>query len=65
VTVETVQAPLRQALDETRLGAKATSAAALPALLPARLARFDLAGRAPGPFRKQLSLVLAVAAGRI
>jgi phytoene synthase len=64
-TIETVRAPLRQALNEARLGAKAISAAALPALLPARLARFDLAERTPGPFRRQLSLVLAVAAGRV
>jgi 15-cis-phytoene synthase len=64
-TIETVQAPLRGALDEARLAAKAVSAAALPALLPARLARFDLARRTPGPFRRRLSLVLAAAAGRV
>ena len=64
-TIETVRAPLRQALDAARRDAKATSAAALPALLPARLARFDLAGRTPGPLRRRLSLVLAVAAGRV
>jgi hypothetical protein len=41
------------------------SVAALPAALPARLARFDLTGREPGPLVKRLSLIVATAAGRI
>jgi len=57
--------PLRQALAEARTGARSLSIAALPAALPARLARFDLAGRNPGPLAKQLSLVWAAATGRV
>jgi phytoene synthase len=58
-------APLRQALAEARTAARRLGVEALPAALPARLARFDLAGRTPGPFVKQLSLVLAAATGRV
>jgi phytoene synthase len=60
-----LDAPLRAAVDEARIAARALSAAAFPAALPTRLARFDLAGRTPGPIGKQLSLVLAVATGRL
>ena len=63
VSRETAAAPLRAALNAAR--ADRFSVAALPAALPARLARFDLAGRAPGPLAKRLSLVLAAATGRI
>jgi 15-cis-phytoene synthase len=56
---------LREALIEARRAARNLSAAAFPAALPARLARFDLAGQTPGPLRKQASLILAVAMGRI
>jgi hypothetical protein len=41
------------------------SVEALPAALPARLARFDLTGRTPGRLAKRLSLVLAAATGRL
>jgi phytoene synthase len=60
-----VDAPLRAALAEARLAARELSVAALPAALPARLARFDLAGRTPGLASKQLSLVWASATGRV
>jgi phytoene synthase len=63
VTPETAAAPLRAALDAARVGR--LGVAALPAALPARLARHDLAGHAPGPLGKRLSLVLAVATGRV
>jgi len=64
VSREVVEAPLRVALDEARASARRVSAAALPALLPARLARFDLAGRSPEPLIRQLGLIFAVMAGR-
>jgi phytoene synthase len=56
---------LRAALAQARASARRLSAAAFPAALPARLARFDAAGRTPGPLRKQLALILAVASGRL
>jgi phytoene synthase len=56
---------LRAALGEARASAKALSVAALPAALPARLARFDLAARTPGPLAKRFSLVVASATGRL
>jgi phytoene synthase len=60
---EVAAPPLRAALAAAR--AVRISVAAMPAALPARLARFDLAGRAPGPFGKRLSLILAAATGRL
>ncbi len=57
--------PLREVLAEARVAARSLGVAALPAALPARLARFDLAGRQPGPFAKRLALVLASATGRL
>ena len=60
---EALRAPLRLALDEARRAR--FSIGALPAALPARLARFDLAGRAPGPIGKRLSLIAATATGRV
>lgn len=62
---EVLAAPLREALAEAREAAPSLGVAALPAALPARLARFDLAGRQPGPFAKRLALVLASATGRL
>jgi len=56
---------LRSALGDARQLAGTLSVAALPAALPARLARFDLAGRQPGPLAKRLSLILATATGRL
>jgi len=56
---------MRLALSEARVAARGLSVAALPAVLPARLARYDLAGQAPGPLRKRLALTLAAATGRI
>jgi phytoene synthase len=64
-TPETVAAPLQRALDDARSSDRRLSPAAFPAALPARLARFDLAGRTPGPIGRQLSLILSVATGRI
>jgi phytoene synthase len=61
----TIAPLLREALAEARLGAKSLSVAALPAALPARLARFDLAEVSPGPLRKQLTLIWASASGRL
>jgi phytoene synthase len=61
----TLADPLRRAIAEARTAARALSTAAFPAALPARLARFDAAGRSLGPFRKQLSLILATAIGRV
>jgi phytoene synthase len=57
--------PLRDALAAARTESRRLGVAAFPAALPARLARFDLAGRSPGPLRKQLSLVLAAATARV
>jgi hypothetical protein len=56
---------LAAALSEARRSARALSVTALPAALPARLARFDLSGRTPGVLRKQLGLIVASATGRI
>ena len=56
---------LAAALPGARRAAKALGVAALPAALPARLSRFDLAGRSPGVLGKQLALILASATGRI
>jgi phytoene synthase len=64
-SAEAVAAPLEAALAETRRTARALSAAALPAALPARLARFDLAERTPGPVAARLALIQAVVTGRI
>ncbi len=60
-------ASLRPALAEAlrAAGNVRLSPAATPAVLPARLARYDLAGASPGLLRKQLSLIAAVVAGRI
>jgi phytoene synthase len=63
VSRDSVAAPLREALAASRRAS--FSVAALPAVLPARLARFDLAGPEPGPLRKRLSLIVATATGRI
>jgi 15-cis-phytoene synthase len=63
---EAMVAPLlAAALSEARRSARALSVTALPAALPARLARFDLSGRTPGVLRKQLGLIVASATGRI
>ena len=64
-TREALAAPLAEALAAARAGAGSLGVAALPAALPARLARFDLAGRRPGPFGQRLALVLASATGRV
>ena len=56
---------LASALTQVRAVAASLSVAALPAALPARLARFDLAGRSPGLLRKQFSLIVATATGRV
>jgi len=56
---------LASALAETRASAADLSVAATPAALPAHLARFDLAGRSPGLLRKQFSLIVATATGRL
>jgi phytoene synthase len=61
----TIAAPLRAALAEARIAARSLSAAAFPAALPARLARFDLAGRRPGPLDRRVAIVLAMATGRL
>lgn len=60
---DAVAETLHAALAEAR--AASFSAATLPAALPARLARFDLAGRTPGPLGKQLSLLAAVVTGKV
>jgi len=60
-----VQPLLRSALGEARRLAPTLSVAALPAALPARLARFDTVGRQPGPLAKRLSLIVATATGRL
>jgi phytoene synthase len=62
---DVIRPSLRGSLGEARQMAKALSVAAMPAALPARLARFDLAGRQPGPLAKQFNLVLATATGRL
>ena len=62
---ETIAAPLRAAIAEARAGAKRLSAAAFPAVLPARLARYALAGRRPSALAQRLALVLASATGRL
>jgi phytoene synthase len=60
---ETIAAPLRAALAEARSAGRSLSAAAFPAALPARLARYDLAGRRPGPLDRRVAIVLAMATG--
>jgi phytoene synthase len=62
---ETLAPLLLLALDEARATARSLGVAALPAALHARLARFDLAGRQPGPLAARLALVLASATGRL
>ena len=64
-TREALAEPLCAALDEARAAARSLGVKALPAVLPARLARFDLAGRRPGPLAQRLALVLASATGRL
>jgi phytoene synthase len=56
---------LASAIDAARITAAGLSVAAMPAALPARLTRFDLARRSPGPLRRRLSLILASATGRL
>jgi 15-cis-phytoene synthase len=56
---------LASAIVSARAQAAGLSVAAMPAALPVRLARFHLAGRSPGLLRKQLSLVVAAATGRL
>jgi phytoene synthase len=63
--LETVADALRAALVEARIAARRLSVAALPAALPARLARYDLAARDPGPLAKRLALVAASLTGRV
>jgi phytoene synthase len=63
--LETVERPLRRALADARIASRRLGVAALPAALPARLARYDLAGRQPGPVTKRLALVLASLTGRV
>jgi phytoene synthase len=65
VSAELAAEPLRAALAEAQSGAKRLSVAALPAALPARLARHALAARAPGPLAKRLALLAAVVSGRV
>lgn len=60
---DAVEAPLRDALAALRR--RNLGVAVLPALLPARLSRFDLACREPGPLGKRLSLVAASVTGRV
>jgi phytoene synthase len=62
---ELLEQPLRDALAEARTAARSLGAAAFPAVLPARLAHYSLAGREPGPFARRLVLVLASATGRL
>ena len=64
-TPETVDPALRDALAAARIDAARLGVAAFPAVLVAALARFDLAGRAPGPLRRRLRLVAASATGRL
>jgi phytoene synthase len=61
----TLAGPLRDALAAAMRDARSLSPAAFPAALPARLARFDLAGRHPGAIGRRLALVMAVVSGRI
>jgi phytoene synthase len=65
VSREVIAPLLRAALEEARVAARALGVAAFPAVLPSRLARFDLADRRPGQLAKRLSLVWASATGRI
>jgi phytoene synthase len=62
---EVVRTPLRRALAQASAEAPKLGVTAFPAALPAALARYDLAGRAPGPFRRRLRLVFAAAAARL
>jgi 15-cis-phytoene synthase len=62
---ETLAEPLRMALAEARAAARSLGVAALPAALPARLARFELVGAKPGPLARRVALVLASATGRL
>jgi phytoene synthase len=60
-----IRTVLVASLYQAREAARSLSAAALPAALPARLARFDLRGRTPGPIVARLALMSAVLTGRI
>jgi len=62
---EALAGPLAEALAAARSGARRLGIAAFPAVLPARLARFDLAGRTPGPLAKRASLTAAALSGRV
>ena len=62
---EVIRPLLGDALGLAQVSARGLSVEALPAALPARLARFDLTGRTPGRLAKRLSLVLAAATGRL
>jgi hypothetical protein len=53
------------ALAEAKAAVRSLGVAALPAALPARLARFELAGTTPGPLARRVALVLASATGRL
>jgi phytoene synthase len=64
-TLSVLAGPLRQALADARTAARSLSVSALPAALPARLARFDLVGAQPGPIAKRLSLLAASLTGRL
>jgi 15-cis-phytoene synthase len=62
---EVLRPLLASAIGMARKAAAGLSVAAMPAALPAHLARFDLAGRSPGQLRRRLSLILAAATGRL
>jgi phytoene synthase len=62
---ETVAGVLATALADARAAGRSLTPKSFPAALPARLARFALTGRAPGPLRRQLSLIIATATGRV
>jgi phytoene synthase len=62
---DTVGPLLREALIQARSSARRLGVKALPAALPARLARFDLAGRKAGPIAKQFGLIVSAASGRV
>jgi len=60
-----LDAALRAALAEARSSARSLGVAAFPAALPARLARYDLSGKRPGPLARRIALIVAAAAARI
>lgn len=62
---EAVDETLAETLQAARAEARGLGVGAFPAVLAVTLARYDLAGRAPGPLARRLKLIAASAIGRL